>query len=108
MTTLEVDIPVMLSGISVSHPRWGKRWDRGHRVPLRAAHTFASGHTGWEGDRDEIVVLVVEVDMLCAGTAAAPGRCRNSCASAPPYAVEADGHARVVVAATAQDRCRSN
>lgn len=47
------------------------------------------------------------VDRMDVDIIAAPGRCRNSCASAPPCVVGADGHARVVVVAgTARDRCR--
>lgn len=52
----------------------------------------------WAGE----AVERMDVDII-----AAPGRCRNSCASAPPY-VEEDGHAMVVVvvAGTARGRCR--
>lgn len=82
-----------------------------HLVPSAVAHTSVSVHTGWEEARDEIVESVEEEeeeDRLDAGTFAAPGRCRNSCASAPPYVMEEDGHARVVVEVTARDRCRSS
>lgn len=56
--------------------------------------------------QDELVELAGEVvDRMDVDIVAAPGRCRNSCASAPPYVVGADGHARVVVVGTARGRC---
>lgn len=56
--------------------------------------------------QDELVGLAGQVDRMGVDIIAAPGRCRNSCASAPPYVVGEDGHARVVVAGTVRDRCR--
>lgn len=103
-----MDVPVMLFGTSVSHPRWGRGWSRDRQVPWGAGHTSGSVRMGWEEAPDGIVALV-EAGMLDADTfAAAPGRCRNSCASAPPYVVGEDGHAMVVAAETARDRCRSS
>lgn len=54
-------------------------------------------------DQDETAVSGAEEDKWDADTAAAPGRCRNSCASSPPCGRGEHGYAGVVEG-TARDR----
>lgn len=88
------DVPVMLAGIFFSRRPRSKLWGRDHLVPL-VGHTSVSVHTGWEADQDETAVSAAEGGRWDADIAAAPGRCRNSCASSPPCGRGEDGHAGV-------------